>query len=146
LDLIESLNREERDSIARLKAQAAARGVLQSGGTLKELTRIRAQKLERIIDGSLAIRKEIAIEVPALGTDESLSQRLAELTDSIASAFNGLHEHETPWLVGQNSQVASAIRQHNDQEVARLVGFAAHPQHNRCSGCECFGKNTNRLG
>jgi hypothetical protein len=66
-DLIESLNREEGEAIARMKAQAAARGVLQSGGTLKELTRIRTEKLERLIDGSLGIRKEIAMEVPALG-------------------------------------------------------------------------------
>ena len=63
------------------------------------------------------------MEVPAVCTDESLAQRLNELTASLASAFKGLHEQEAPWL-GQSPQVASAIRQRNDQEVARLTGRA----------------------
>ncbi len=123
LDFIDKLNREEGEMIARMKAQAAERGYLQSGRTLKELRRIRTEKLERLVDGCLDIRKEIAMQVPALGTGESLSQRLKELTGSLSSAFNGLHEREAPWL-GQNPQVEGAIRQRNDQEVARLTGRA----------------------
>ncbi len=123
LELIEQLNKEESASIARMKAQAAARGGLQSGGTLTELTRIRAEKMERLIDGSLAIRKEIAKDVPALATDESLSQRLSELTGSLGSAFTGLLEHDAPWL-SQNPQLANAIRQRNDQEAAQLTSRA----------------------
>ena len=101
----------------------AKRGSLQSGATLKELTRIRAEKVERIIEGNLAIRKELAATVPDLATDASLSQPLSELIGLIEASFKGLHEREAPWLQ-QNTPVENAIRQHNQQAVAQLAANA----------------------
>ncbi len=97
MELIETQNRDERQSIERLKFDERRRGTFQSGGTLISLTQIRTAKFERLIDGAIAIRKEIALEVPELGTETALDARLDELTRSLHLAFEGLYR-ELPWI------------------------------------------------
>lgn len=124
-DQIQKLNRQEQEDIQRLKAEMARHGTLQSGATLKALAKIRAEKVEHVIEEWLAIRKELAAKFTDLSTEESLSELLSDLTRLIESSFDGFHEHHAPWLRVTEGPVQNAIRHLNEGLVSDLKATAS---------------------
>jgi hypothetical protein len=108
--LINEANRDEEHQIAAFKAQMGTRGTLLSGGTVKGIIQIRAEKAKRLIDERIKIRKTLVAEFPELGSEKSLAELMTRLDESVRNAFVGAIELLPPTLRSVSTHVADRER------------------------------------
>jgi hypothetical protein len=108
--LINEANGEEEHQIAAFKAQMATSGTLLSGGTVKGITQIRAEKTKRLIDERIKIRKSLIAEFPELGSQKSLDELTTRLDDLVMNAFTGVIHLLPPSLKSLSAHIADRER------------------------------------
>lgn len=94
--LITDLNAEEQAKIGEVNARMRSQGLSRSGPRLKALGDVRADKIRRLIDGRIKLRKELSSHVPELGSEECLNELLLQIKSTIANAFAGFHQSLDP--------------------------------------------------
>jgi hypothetical protein len=120
-DLVEKASLKERQRVQEFRAAQNARGCLQSGATFRGIAKFRAERIEELILGRVAIRKDLAREFPELGSEDALNALIVDLERLVSLGFKGLHQ--TPGLQ-MEGVVANALQGQDDQEVFRLNAFA----------------------
>ncbi len=111
--LIEDLNAEERARTVEVNSQMAARGASHSGARLQALWKVRAEKLRKIIDRRIEIRRDLARSFPALGS----AQELAELLSSFEEMLSAAHIHD-------HTMFETTRRAIEEDEIFRLRAHA----------------------
>ena len=131
--LINEANREEEHQIASIKAKMAARGTLLSGGTVKGIIQIRAEKAKRLIDERIKIRKTLVAEFPELGSEKSLAELMTRLDESLRNAFVGAIELLPPRVRSVGTHIAereryrlSAAVRTEIEILKREIGLSLH--------------------
>jgi hypothetical protein len=117
---IEELNAEEQQRVLKIKSDAAASGRSQGGGILTAISAARTEKLKSLIAFRLETRRELAMDIPELGSERALDDLLAEMTGNLDAAFAGLYHHQP----GISGAVTEALQARHAREVGQLKGMA----------------------
>jgi hypothetical protein len=115
--LADDLNVEEQTRVAQINAEMAARGAFHSGARIQTISNIRRDKIRRVIEGRIKIRRDLCLDFPELCSEDSLKELLTEFSSTIGNGLTALHEHLAP-------QMAGAVGRRHGQEEYQLRAYA----------------------
>lgn len=118
--LVNKLNQEQEKEIVRINSDMASRGLFNSGPRLKMVVDAQANRVQQIIDGRIATRRELARSFPAFCRKEELDELVISLERVIAQFA------ETPDKdrIVQQEPVKIAMIKYRQQIAARLRSHA----------------------
>jgi hypothetical protein len=115
--LADDLNVEEQTRVAQINAEMAAKGAFHSGARIRTISNVRRDKIRRLIEARIKIRRDLCLDFPELCSEDSLKELLTELSSAVGNGFTALHEHLAPHM-------ASATGRRRDREEYQLRAYA----------------------